>query len=63
MHTEFLSDLIDGFSPFNRFQSNLGFLRADKNLTLFSLTTRSFLSQATILNYCPDIGIHFTLQI
>ncbi|MGZ8947774.1 MAG: hypothetical protein ACXW1W_20400, partial [Methylococcaceae bacterium] len=46
--------------PFDRFQSNLGFLRAGKNLTLFFTHNLLLLSQATILNYCPDIGVHFT---
>jgi len=31
-----------------------------KLLRLFSLIACSFLLQATILNYCPEIGVHYT---
>ena len=30
-----------------------------KLLRLFSLIACSLLSQATILNYCPEIGVHY----
>jgi hypothetical protein len=31
-----------------------------KLLRLFSLIACSFLPQATILNYCPKFGVHYT---
>ncbi len=37
--------------------SPLKFLRFD------SLTTRSFLQQATILIHCPENGVHYNLQV
>ncbi|MGZ3763005.1 MAG: protein kinase domain-containing protein, partial [Mucilaginibacter sp.] len=45
--------------PLTASKATLAFCVPVKILRFFSLTTCSFLSQATILNYCPDIGGHF----
>jgi hypothetical protein len=60
VNSKFLGNFIQGLDASDRFECDFCLVLAGKAFTILFAHACSFLLQATILNYCPDFGVHYS---